>query len=273
MNGDDGADAVAVPWARDAWGVAIGLLPDTDLGRRFPGGGFRIDPTPETAIERVGGDELLFADGRSRGQPFVVLVTAPSASIGLRITARLVAPAPSEAPGAADDRHSADALAAQRFWRDMTGPLALRPPVRLPVPARAGPPEAPRDGRAAGRVDESACGAVHLPFVRDRVRLLHPPPLRRVLRLPHPGGPVMNPRPRRSARRAAARTFPAFAALTTDQLLELVEETNVVRALAARGEHDEAEAHFQTVAARLGIAAEIEALTAAAMRGEIGDLT
>jgi cellobiose phosphorylase len=129
VNGDDGVEAVPAPWKRDARGLAIGCLPDTDLGRRFPGGTFRIDPTPETAIEQVGGDELLFADGRSRGQPFVVLVTAPSASIGLRITGQLVATAPADAPGSADDRHAADAAAAERFWRGMTGSLALRAPA------------------------------------------------------------------------------------------------------------------------------------------------
>jgi hypothetical protein len=83
----------------------------------------------------------------------------------------------------------------------------------------------------------------------------------------------MNPRPRRMSVRAAAyaRAFPAFAALTTDQLLEVIEETNVARALAARGEHEAAEAHFRTVVTRLGIAAEVDHLTAAALRGEIGD--
>jgi cellobiose phosphorylase len=125
VNGDDGADAVRARWTRDAQGVAIGLLPDTDLGRRFPDGGFRIDPTPDTPVERVGGDELLFADGRSRAQPFLVLVTAPTASLALRITGQLVMPAPAEPPGAADERHAADAAKAGRFWRGMTGPLAL----------------------------------------------------------------------------------------------------------------------------------------------------
>jgi cellobiose phosphorylase len=129
VNGDDGADAVPARWARDAHGVAIALHPDTDLGRRFPGGGFRIDPTPDTAIEHTGGDELLFADGRSRGEPFVVLVTAPSVSLGLRLTAHLVAPPPADAPAAAaGNRCAVDAAAAARFWSDITGPVALEAP-------------------------------------------------------------------------------------------------------------------------------------------------
>jgi cellobiose phosphorylase len=129
VNGDDGSDAVPARWTRDERGVAVGLLPDTDLGRRFPDGGFRVDPAGGTPIAQVGGDELLFADGRSRGQPFVVLVTAPTASLGLRITGQLVAPAPADAPGPADERSAADAARAERFWRGMTGPLALEEPA------------------------------------------------------------------------------------------------------------------------------------------------
>jgi cellobiose phosphorylase len=133
VNGDDGADAVPAPWVRDALGVVIGLPPDSDLGRRFPGGGFRLDPTPDTALERVGGDELLFTDGESRRQPFVVLITAPGPSIGLRLTGHLVAAAPTAAPDAVDDRHRDDAVVAERFWRSMTGPLTLRAPASAAV--------------------------------------------------------------------------------------------------------------------------------------------
>ena len=63
-------------------------IPDTDVGRRFPDGIFRLDPLAGTAIERVGGDELLFADGRSREQPFLTVVTAPATRVGFRITRR-----------------------------------------------------------------------------------------------------------------------------------------------------------------------------------------
>jgi cellobiose phosphorylase len=150
VNGDDGSEAVPARFARDARGLAVGLIPDTDLGRRFPDGGFRIDPTEETVIERVGGDELLFEDGRSRGQPFVVLATAPSASIALRITGQLVEAAPAEAPRA---RAAADAEAAERFWRRMTGPLAL-----------AGPSGAPAE-RDAARLGEVLPWLAHDAFI------------------------------------------------------------------------------------------------------------
>ena len=54
------------------------LPPESDLGRRFPDGRFRIAPAPGTELESVGGDELLFADGRSRSEPYLVLVIAAS---------------------------------------------------------------------------------------------------------------------------------------------------------------------------------------------------
>jgi cellobiose phosphorylase len=125
VNGDDGSEAVPARFARDARGVAVTLLPDSDLGRRFPAGSFRIDPDPETVLEQVGGDELLFEDGRSLGLPFVVLVSAPSASLGLRITGQLVGGAPEDE---ATPRPEDDGAAAGAFWRRMTGPLALSEP-------------------------------------------------------------------------------------------------------------------------------------------------
>ena len=58
-------------------------------------------PDAGTAIERVGGDELLFADGRSRRQPFLVLVTAPATrGSASRITGGLIADATRRRPRA-----------------------------------------------------------------------------------------------------------------------------------------------------------------------------
>ncbi len=127
VNGDDGSDALPARFTRDAQGIAVGLLPDTDLGRRFPAGGFRFDPAPDTAFERVGGDELLFEDGRSREEPFLVLVAPPVRSLGLRITGQLVGDGSALAP-ARDAAACAveDAAVAERFAARMTGPLGLR---------------------------------------------------------------------------------------------------------------------------------------------------
>ena len=128
LNGDDGADAVPAQWRRDGQGVVIACRPASELGHRFPNGTFRIDATPDTPIERVGGDELLFADGRSRQQPFVVVVTGASTSLGLRITGQLVAPQPDTAASPSTD----GAAAAARFWRDMTA-LSVKSPTSTDV--------------------------------------------------------------------------------------------------------------------------------------------
>jgi 1,2-beta-oligoglucan phosphorylase len=121
INGDDGADAVRVRYAQDEQGVFVRPIPDCDVGWRFPNGGFRIDPLPGTVIERLGGDELLFADGRSRDQPFLCLITAPAASVGFRLTGCLV-PAP-----------AGKGMTAERYWREVTMGLRLRPPVGSPL--------------------------------------------------------------------------------------------------------------------------------------------
>ncbi|AAU92126.1 conserved hypothetical protein [Methylococcus capsulatus str. Bath] len=118
LNGDDGAEAVPARFVRDGMGVFVHPIPESDLGRRFPNGGFRIDPLPGTPLETVGGDELLYADGQSRGEPFLCLVTAPVSSAGFRITGCLVPAAPATAEAGAD-----------RYWREMTAALRVCPPA------------------------------------------------------------------------------------------------------------------------------------------------
>ncbi len=139
VNGDDGADALPALVSRDARGVRIALRPESDLGRRFPDGGFRIDPAPGTTLERVGGDELLFEDGVSRNEPFLALVVAPGASIGLRITGQLVGSHPAEAePGDVAACATADAATSRRFWSGLPGRISLEAPAgELRVPALA----------------------------------------------------------------------------------------------------------------------------------------
>ena len=94
LNGDDGSTPGAVQWSRrgDAQGGAIELTAakGSEVGSRFSSGGFQILPAHGTHFEQIGGDELLFRDGRSRLQPFLVIVTSPATSVGLRIRANLI---------------------------------------------------------------------------------------------------------------------------------------------------------------------------------------
>jgi len=91
MNGDDGSAAVPAVWRADGDGVFVSAIPDSDVGRRFPQGGFKITPQPGTGIESIGGDELLYADATSRREPFLCLRTIAARSCGFTMEGCLIA--------------------------------------------------------------------------------------------------------------------------------------------------------------------------------------
>jgi cellobiose phosphorylase len=126
LYGDDGSRPAVPAWSRDEHGVFVRALPGTDVGERFPQGGYRIDFAPAHAVEAVGGDERLFRDGQSRGTPFLAIVVAPTRSFALRITGALLEPSPEKAAASSGAN---DEVAARRFWRAMTGDLSLLPPA------------------------------------------------------------------------------------------------------------------------------------------------
>ncbi|HQR53263.1 MAG TPA: hypothetical protein PLZ79_08320 [Burkholderiales bacterium] len=116
LNGDDGADAIPARADAAGKGVFVRALPDSDAGRRYPDGGFLLQPWPDTAVERSGGDELLFADGASRQQPFLCVVTAPAQTVGFSMRGVL-------------GSRTAEDLPADDYWRGMTAELRLTPPT------------------------------------------------------------------------------------------------------------------------------------------------
>jgi 1,2-beta-oligoglucan phosphorylase len=90
VNGDDGSAPGAALWRQVGQEVIVTAAPGSELAQRFPKGSFSIAALPGTILEKVGSDELLFLDGRSRQQPFLCLVTAPGVTAGLRIQGRLL---------------------------------------------------------------------------------------------------------------------------------------------------------------------------------------
>jgi hypothetical protein len=78
--------------------VVLPSTPDNDVGRRFPNGWFRIAPLPGTKFERVGADELLFLDSRSRQQPIYVSSPFPPALWDCAFQGHLIAEKRAEAP-------------------------------------------------------------------------------------------------------------------------------------------------------------------------------
>jgi len=123
INGDDGSSEIPVQYVFDTDGIFVRPAQDTDVGRRFTEGGFCFAPLPGTVIERVGGDELLFTDGKTRNQPFVCIVSAPGVSVGFRLTGNLISvPAVRE-----DGPDEAD------FWAHITNHFRLHPPAASPL--------------------------------------------------------------------------------------------------------------------------------------------
>jgi cellobiose phosphorylase len=91
LNGDDGSAAEPLRWRRDGDTLVVMPAPASDVGRRFPQGEFRITLTPGNAVKRVGTDELLFLDGRSRQEPYLCVETCRGRRVSLMVRGLLVA--------------------------------------------------------------------------------------------------------------------------------------------------------------------------------------
>jgi cellobiose phosphorylase len=90
LNGDDGNAPARLDWRRERDVLIVTASPESDVGRRFPQGAFRITLTPGTPLQRVGGDQLLFLDGRSRQEPYICIETSPARRAGLNLRGQLV---------------------------------------------------------------------------------------------------------------------------------------------------------------------------------------
>lgn len=119
LAGDDADERVPVSFEADSDGVTVFPPPDSDIGRRFPTGSFRIDAAAGTVIERVTDDASLFLDGLSRGEPYLALVIAPAREALLRLRGCLLDAGPVLAT-ALPAAGAAGAHVADDFWRTMT---------------------------------------------------------------------------------------------------------------------------------------------------------
>ena len=57
----------AAAWRTEGDAIVVTPAAGSDTARRFPNGSFAVAPLGSTEFQRVGGDELLFADGQSPG--------------------------------------------------------------------------------------------------------------------------------------------------------------------------------------------------------------
>jgi cellobiose phosphorylase len=118
LNGDDGSASIPAQFEITGSSAFVRAIPDSDVGRRFPDGGFIVEAAEGTTVERIGGDELLFADGVSHQQPFLCFLTAPAMSACLVMRGRLVAES-IEQPG--------------EFWETITSGLRINAPAASPL--------------------------------------------------------------------------------------------------------------------------------------------
>lgn len=107
MNGDDGQIPSRVMFKATQQGLSIGAIEDSDVGRRFPGGSFEILKGSGTEFEAINGDETLYEDGQSRGEPFLCLAIPPSTKLALEIVGNLVPASAAKGMAADDYWHSA----------------------------------------------------------------------------------------------------------------------------------------------------------------------
>ena len=123
MNGDDGSQAIPLRKEVRGRGTFVRAIPDSDVGSRFPDGGFFVSPSGDTVVEMTGGDELLFEDGVSRNQPFLCLITSPSRAASLVIEGHLL------------DAKAATLKAG--FWDSLTAGVRVEVPGACPLGAAA----------------------------------------------------------------------------------------------------------------------------------------
>jgi 1,2-beta-oligoglucan phosphorylase len=123
----DHAGRVEIDAARNRF--AFRPDPASLWGQRYPQAlYFMVTDTPGT-IEAVGGDELLYVDGRSRGGSYVAMRTGATTEVGVAVVGSLADPGEAERL-AAKYEHRIDAAAllapAARYWERVTRGLRIR---------------------------------------------------------------------------------------------------------------------------------------------------
>lgn len=114
LDGDDGLDPYQVERVDEANRTILRPPEGSFLAERRPGGGLVIERTGAAADAPLADGAALFADGGSRGLPWVTVTTGATDLAGLRLTASLV-PEPGEV-GPAD------------FWEQSLGALRIEAP-------------------------------------------------------------------------------------------------------------------------------------------------
>jgi cellobiose phosphorylase len=112
----------------DRWRVAFRPGPASLWGQRYPEAVYHLVTSTPEAVEAVGGDELLHADGQARGAGVVVLRTRPTHALAFAVVGALADPGEAErlaAKYAGGVDEAAGLAAAGRYWSRVTRGLRL----------------------------------------------------------------------------------------------------------------------------------------------------
>jgi cellobiose phosphorylase len=90
LNGDDGLQTGPVLFEQEENQIVVRAIAESDVGRRFPEGSFVIAWDDDVIWEKVGGDEMLWDDGISRGEPFLCLQSKSTHSVELSMQGHLL---------------------------------------------------------------------------------------------------------------------------------------------------------------------------------------
>lgn len=91
LNGDDGLTPGPVLYEHVSNEIIVKAAPRSDVGQRFPKGCFAITSDEAHLWQKIGGDEMLWEDHRSRGEPYLCLKTHIANAMSLAIEGRLLA--------------------------------------------------------------------------------------------------------------------------------------------------------------------------------------
>jgi cellobiose phosphorylase len=119
----------------DADNAMVQLLPgaDTSMTREYPEAVFYLAAARGERLQTIGGDELLFADGQTRGLPYVVFQTKPVTEVTLLMTGSVLdAQSARERCQAAQHQgvdFEADMAQGRPFWLELANGFALQAPA------------------------------------------------------------------------------------------------------------------------------------------------
>ena len=122
LNGDDGSASIPAQFEINGTSAFVRAIPDSDVGRRFPGGGFVIEASAGTQLDQIGGDELLFADAVSHQQPFLCFITSATITAGIVMRGGLV---------------EKSAAPSEKLWETISANLKITAPPASPLAAAA----------------------------------------------------------------------------------------------------------------------------------------